>query len=164
MPTALPLHPPSLSPSSSATARRWSDLDDPPPAPPRRGAHRGVTGEGRRKGRDGVGGLLPPPSTPPSHSPSRRKTSAMAIRRAVARQVVVVNSPGAPVGTLAGGYLNKVPLPRVPLLQSTAALMTGNRDTCYLQVPRIPTWSDLARSHLGAIRSTMLPLTPRWLM
>ena len=68
------------------------------------------------------------------------------------------------VGTQEGGYLNKVPLPRAPRVQSTAALMTGNPGTCYLQVPRIPTWSDLARSHLGALRSTMLPLAPRWLM
>ena len=66
------------------------------------------------------------------------------------------------VGTLAGGYLNKVPLPRAPLLQSTAlttcALPHANPHTYYSQVPRIPTWSDLARSHLGAIRSNMLPI------
>ena len=68
------------------------------------------------------------------------------------------------VGTQDGGYLNKVPFPRAPRLQSTVALMTGNPDTCYSQVPRIPTWSDLTRSHLGAFRSTMLPLAPRWLM
>jgi hypothetical protein len=69
------------------------------------------------------------------------------------------------VGTQDGGYLNKVPLPRVPLLQSTVlSLAHVNPSTCYLQVPRIPTWSDHARSHLGAIRSTMLPLAPRWLM
>jgi hypothetical protein len=95
------------------------------------------------------------------------------------------------VGTLKDGYLRKVPLPRAPLRQSpalaaVAALATGNPEvtpfrrsivpngstvppfrrtgTCYLQVPQIPTWSDLARSHLGAIRSTMLPLAPRWLM
>jgi hypothetical protein len=74
------------------------------------------------------------------------------------------------VGTLDGGYLNKVPLPRAPRLQNTAALMTGNPDTCYLQVPRIPTWSNLTVGlgdltvRLGAIRSTMLPLAPRWLM
>ena len=36
--------------------------------------------------------------------------------------------------------------------------------TYYLQVPRISTWSNLAQSHLGAIRSTMLPLAPCWLM
>ena len=73
-----------------------------------------------------------------------------------------------PVGTQDGGYLRKVPLPRIPLRQSTAlmsyASALGNPHTCYLQVPRIPTWSDLMRSHLGAIRSTMLPLAPRWLM
>jgi hypothetical protein len=72
------------------------------------------------------------------------------------------------VGTQDGGYLNKVPLPRAPRLQSSL-LMTCESpqevtETCYLQVPRIPTWSDLARAHLGAIRSTMLPLAPRWLM
>jgi hypothetical protein len=70
------------------------------------------------------------------------------------------------VGTLAGGYLNKVPLPRAPLLQSSF-LMTSEfprepMHTCYLQVQWIPTWSDLVRSQLGAIRSTILPLAPRW--
>ncbi len=72
------------------------------------------------------------------------------------------------VGTQDGGYLNKVPLPRVPRLQSSV-LMTWEShtkpiDTCYFQVPRIPTWSDLVRAQVGAIRSTMLPLAPRWLM
>ncbi len=67
-----------------------------------------------------------------------------------------------------GGCLRKVPLPRAPRLQSTA-LMTcaaprNSRDTCYLQVPWIPTWSDLVRSHLGVARSTMLPIAPHWLM
>ena len=67
------------------------------------------------------------------------------------------------VGTQDGGYLRKVPLPRIPLQQSTA-LSAGetplvNPRTCYLQVPRIPTWSDLTRSHLGAIR-----LAPCWLL
>jgi hypothetical protein len=61
-----------------------------------------------------------------------------------------------------------VPLPRIPLRQSTAltscAAPLGNHHTCYLQVSRIPTWSDLARSHLGALRSSILPLAPRWLM
>ncbi len=81
-------------------------------------------------------------------------------------QMNVAAMPDSPtrgtVGTQAGGYLNKVPLPKVPLLQSTAALVTCAvphvNPTCYLQVPRIPTWSDLTRSYLGAIRSTMLPL------
>ncbi len=67
------------------------------------------------------------------------------------------------VGTQDGGYLRKVPLPRIPLQQSTAlsagATPIVNPRTCYLQVPRIPTWSDLARSHLGAIR-----LAPCWLL
>ena len=72
------------------------------------------------------------------------------------------------VGTIDGGYLNKVPLPRAPLLQNTAlttcAIPHVNPHTCYSQFPRIPMWSDLTRSHLGAIRSTMLPLAPSWLM
>ncbi len=72
------------------------------------------------------------------------------------------------VGTQDGGYLNKVPLPRAPLLQSTAlmtcAIPQVNQHTYYLQVPRIPTWSDLARSHLGANRSNILHLAPPWLM
>jgi hypothetical protein len=48
------------------------------------------------------------------------------------------------VGTLKDGYVHKVPLPRVPNIQS-ASLMTDSPtpSTCYLQVPRVPTWSDL---------------------
>ncbi len=46
------------------------------------------------------------------------------------------------VGTLDGGYIRKVPLPRAPRLQSTAlvtcAVPRDSRDTCHLQVPRIP--------------------------
>jgi hypothetical protein len=45
------------------------------------------------------------------------------------------------VGTLDGGYVRNIPLPRVPRLQS-ASLMTsktGTQDTCYSQVPWIPT-------------------------
>jgi hypothetical protein len=72
------------------------------------------------------------------------------------------------VGTQDGGYLRKVPLPRIPLRQSTAltscADPAGNRDTGYLQVSRIPTWSDLARSQLGALRGIIMPIAPRWLM
>jgi hypothetical protein len=80
------------------------------------------------------------------------------------------------VGPLDGGYLRKVPLPylrKVPLPRAqrhkstalvTCAAQRELRDTCYLQVPRIPTWCDLVRSHLGVTRSTMLPITPRWIM
>ncbi len=68
------------------------------------------------------------------------------------------------VGTQDGGNLNKVPLPRVPVLQSTVPKSGGNTRTCYLQVSRIPTWSDQARSHLGAMKSTLLPLAQRWLI
>ncbi len=72
------------------------------------------------------------------------------------------------VGTQDGGYLRKVPLPCIPLQQSTAltagATPLVNPRTCYLQVPRIPTWSDLTRSHLNALRSSILPVAPCWLM
>jgi hypothetical protein len=53
------------------------------------------------------------------------------------------------VGTLDDGYLCKVPLPRAPRVQSPghvtcATVMVHDKcDTCYLQIPRIPTWSDL---------------------
>jgi hypothetical protein len=80
------------------------------------------------------------------------------------------------VVTLDGGYLrevplpylHKVPLPRAPQLQSTVLVTCAAprklRDACYLQVPRIPRWSDLVRSHLGVARSTILPIAPHWIM
>ena len=74
------------------------------------------------------------------------------------------------VGTLDDGYQRKVPLPRAPRIQSpshvTCAAVTAHdkHDTCYLQVPRIPTWSDLVRSHAGLARNTMLQLAPVWSM
>jgi hypothetical protein len=74
------------------------------------------------------------------------------------------------VGTLDDGYLPKVLLPRTPQIQSpghvtcAAVMVRDKRDACYLQVPRIPTWSDLVRSHAGLARSTMLQLAPVWLM
>ena len=74
------------------------------------------------------------------------------------------------VGTLDIGYLRKVPLSRAPQIQSPgqvtcAAVMAHDiHDTCYLQVPCIPTWSDLVRSHAGYARSMMLQLAPVWLM
>jgi hypothetical protein len=50
------------------------------------------------------------------------------------------------VGTLDGGYVLNVPLPRVPQVQS-ASLMTGGDtfNTCYSQIPRVPTWGNIAR-------------------
>ena len=74
------------------------------------------------------------------------------------------------VGTLDDGYLHKVPLPRALRIHSpghvtSAAVMERDKnDNCYLQVPRIPTWSDLVRSHAGFAGSTMLQLAPVWLM
>jgi hypothetical protein len=62
------------------------------------------------------------------------------------------------------------PLPRAPRIQSpghmTCAAVTAHDkcDTCYLQVPGIPMWSDLVRSHAAFARSTMLQLALVWLM
>jgi hypothetical protein len=70
------------------------------------------------------------------------------------------------VGNLNDRYVCKVPLPRAPWIQSpghvTCAAVTEcvTSDTCYIQVPHIPTWSDLMRSQLGCARSSMLPLAP----
>jgi hypothetical protein len=75
-------------------------------------------------------------------------------------EVCVHNTPI--VGTLDDGYLRKVPLPRAPRIQSPGHVTcaTGverdKSDTCYLQIPRFPTWSDLVGSHAGFARSTML--------
>ena len=70
------------------------------------------------------------------------------------------------VGTLKDGYIQKVPLPRVPVLLprvpriQSASHMCHTHDTCYYeQVPRIPTWSDLVRSLAGLGRSTLQPFS-----
>ncbi len=65
------------------------------------------------------------------------------------------------VGTLQGGYVHNVPLPRAPQLQS-ASLMTsktGIQDTCYSQVTQIPMWSNLTRL-LEGMERRMLPFAP----
>jgi hypothetical protein len=58
------------------------------------------------------------------------------------------------VGTLKNGYIRKVPLPRVPRVQSTSpvACATIHRNTAhtgYLPIARIPTWSNLLGSLSG---------------
>ncbi len=96
------------------------------------------------------------------------------------------------VGTLDDGYLCKDSLPRAPRIQipghvTCAAVRARDKrlpakktsthkisaertstckqdDTCYLQVPCIPTWNDLVRSHAGLAWSTMLQVAPVWLM
>ncbi len=66
------------------------------------------------------------------------------------------------VRTLDGGYLRKVTLPWAPRIQSpghvtcSAVMVHDKCDTCYLQGPHIPTWSDLVRSHAGFAGSTTL--------
>ncbi len=63
------------------------------------------------------------------------------------------------VGTLKDGYIRKVPLPRVPRIQS-ASHMCYTHDTCYSeQVTGIPTWRDLVRSLAGLGRSTLQPFS-----
>ncbi len=52
------------------------------------------------------------------------------------------------VGTLKDGYIRRVPLPRVPQVQSTSPVACATthmnpRHTGYLPVPRIPTWSNM---------------------
>jgi hypothetical protein len=72
------------------------------------------------------------------------------------------------VGTLKDGYIRRVPLPRVPQIQSTsehvAAVTRDSRNTCYSQVPQVPTWSDLTRSLMGFSRRALLPFSPVRLM
>jgi hypothetical protein len=78
------------------------------------------------------------------------------------------------VGTLKDGYIHNVPLRRVPRIQSASlatlepsrCTMVGNASasTYYLQVPRVPTWSDLTRSLSGFGRRTLLPFFPVRLM
>ncbi len=72
------------------------------------------------------------------------------------------------VGTLKDGYIHRVTLPRVPQIQSTsdhvAAVTWDSHDTCYSQVPRVPTWSDLTRSLTGFGRRALLPFSFDWLM
>jgi hypothetical protein len=63
------------------------------------------------------------------------------------------------IGTLKDGYIQKVPLPRVPRIQS-ASHMCHTHDTCYSeQVTGIPTWSDLVRSLAGLGQSTLQPFS-----
>ena len=66
------------------------------------------------------------------------------------------------VGTLKDGYVRNIPLPRAPRIQS-ANHMTSNKqvmidsqDTCYLQVPLVPMWSNLTRLLTG-VRRNVLP-------
>jgi hypothetical protein len=70
------------------------------------------------------------------------------------------------VDVLPAGSLGVDVLPVEGSQVDTCAAVTGHdkRDTCYLVIPIIPTWSDLVRSHAGLARSTMLQLAPVWLM
>ncbi len=73
------------------------------------------------------------------------------------------------VETLKDGYVCNVPLPRAPCIQSANHVtskkwvMIDSQDSCYLQVPRVSTWSNLTRS-LAGLGMTILPFSPVWLM
>jgi hypothetical protein len=76
-------------------------------------------------------------------------------------------------GTLKDGYIQRVPLPRVPRIQSTSspvACATIHRNpihTGYLPIVRIPTWSDLIESLPGfgrCIERCIFPFSPVRLM
>ncbi len=63
------------------------------------------------------------------------------------------------VETIKDGYIQKLPLSRVPRIQSTSH-MCYTHDTCYSEhVTRIPTWSDLVRSLAGLGWSTLQPFS-----
>ncbi len=71
------------------------------------------------------------------------------------------------VGTLQNGYIRNIPLPRVvPRIQSASHVTNHGTDpdTCYSQVPRVPTCSNLNRLHQGLGGKRPLPLFPCWLM
>ena len=87
-------------------------------------------------------------STSLCHRPCIYKSIVVCIK--VSRGNKAKHKIGLVVGTQDGGYLNKVPLSRAPRLQSSL-LMTCESpqetlDTCYIQVPQIPKWSDEVRS------------------
>jgi hypothetical protein len=79
---------------------------------------------------------------------------------ATATIVTATATSTATVGILKGGYVHNVPLPRVPQIQSTS-LATGREppNTCYSQVPRVPTWGDITRLLAGLGRK-YLPFSP----
>ncbi len=73
------------------------------------------------------------------------------------------------VGTLEGGYVRNVPLPRIPLRQSTrpvacAATLTESTDTYYSRVLQIPNWSEITSSLKGLGKSAIMPFLPRQLV
>ncbi len=101
--------------------------------------------------------------TPHHHCGNGCTMTMIAVMTTIAAIVTVAVTT---VGTLNDGYIQKVPLPRVPVLLprvpriQSASHMCHTHDTCYYaQVPRIPTWSDLVRSFAGLGRSTLQPFS-----
>ena len=75
----------------------------------------------------------------------------------------LLDSSADDVGTLKDRYVSNIPLPHAPWLQ-LASHVGGDTDTCYSQVPRVSTWSDLTRSLAGFGRSMLLPFFMPWLV
>ncbi len=104
-----------------------------------------------------------------------RMVIAMATATAMAVAVAVAVGGGGwqwlevvtTVGTLEGGYVHNIPLPRIPQRQSTipvacAATITESTDTYYSKVSRIPMWSELTSSLEGLGKTTSMPFFPHW--
>jgi hypothetical protein len=78
-------------------------------------------------------------------------------------------SRGINVGTLEGGYVRNVPLPRIPQRQSTSpvaydATLTESTDTYNSKAPQIPTWSELTSSLEGLGKTTSMSFFHHWLV
>ncbi len=99
-----------------------------------------------------------------------KSTSFVPARTDLAVKLLKCSEPSMMcVDTLKDGYVQNVPLPRAPRIQSANHVTSkkqvtiDSQDTCYLQVPRVPTWSNLTRL-LAGWRKNILPFSPVWLM
>jgi hypothetical protein len=86
-----------------------------------------------------------------------------------ANQGCMIKSLCVSIGTLEGGYVRNVPLPRILLRQSAsrvacAATLTESTDTYYSKVPWIPTSSEITRSLEGLGKTAIMPFFPCWLV
>ena len=112
----------------------------------------------------------------PVLAPRRNKPSWAVLASSSTVEPVLLNEAGIDplptVGTLKDGYIRRVPLPRVPPIQSTSpvACATIHRNpthTGYSPIARIPTWSDMIESLSGfgrCIERYIPPFSPVRLM
>jgi hypothetical protein len=99
---------------------------------------------------------------PGAQRPSALKGCAGILKDEYVRKVPLPQGcvPVRTVGTLKDGYIRKVPLPQAPRIQHASHIIKVTQDTCYLvQVPHIPTWSDLTGSLANFGRRTLLPFS-----